>query len=396
MQASAPIEASDPSALPPGFAQLYAQHHDFVWRCALRLGAPSAAVEDVVQDCFIVALRRFDEFDPSGRGRASTWLFGILRNVLRNHARAERRRAARLELLGRSHASATGAPREAEAALAGRLLDEFLATLDADKRAVFVLSEIEGMTGPELARALALNLNTANARLRAARQAFAWHFDEREPQRLARDQLRRHATERAPAAARRRGLPVLATAAIELGAGAGVSATLTPLAAKLIAGLLFASASVGAVLIVVVDRPSETPVITDATEHARVESNATARAPEVGAPVEVELDPSAPEPASAPAPAPASATTRKREPSPLDRLADARTALLAKDPARALELVERPRFPTTLDGRRVALEIAALCQLDRPIDAQDRARSWRAANPDHPSAAALIGVCWTE
>jgi RNA polymerase sigma-70 factor, ECF subfamily len=395
MQASASIEASDPSALPPGFAQFYAQHHDFVWRCALRLGAPSAAVEDIVQDCFIVALRRFDDFDPSGRGRASTWLFGILRNVLRNHARAERRRTARLELLGRSHASETGAPREAEAALAGRLLDEFLATLDGDKRAVFVLSEIEGMTGPELAGALALNVNTANARLRAARQAFAWHFDEREPQRLARDQLRRHATDRAPAAARRRGLPVLMAAAVELGAGAGISATLTPLAAKLIAGLLFAAASVGAVLIVVVDPPSDPPASTAVTEHARVESDANARAPEVGAPIKVDLDPPSPA-ALEPAPAPEPASARKRQPSPLDRLADARTALLANNPALALELVERRRFPTILEGRRVALEIAALCQLDRPADAQDRARSWRAANADHPSAAALIGVCWTE
>jgi RNA polymerase sigma-70 factor (ECF subfamily) len=55
---------------------------------------------------------------------------------------------------------------------AADILDEFLGSLDADKCAVFVLSELEGRRGPEIAQTLQVNLNTVYARLRAARQRF--------------------------------------------------------------------------------------------------------------------------------------------------------------------------------------------------------------------------------
>src|SRR5690606_18435585 len=135
-----------------GFGQFYADHYDFLWRCARRMGVAADDVEDLVQECFVVALRRFADFDPRGRARPSTWLFAILRNVQRNHARSTRRRVARLELLALSSEAEPPIGYGADSSLAGRLLDDFLTTLDEDKRAAFVLAEIEGMTGPELAR----------------------------------------------------------------------------------------------------------------------------------------------------------------------------------------------------------------------------------------------------
>jgi len=53
-----------------------------------------------------------------------------------------------------------------------RLLHRILDRLDDDKRAVFVLAELEQMTAPEIAEALSVNLNTVYSRLRAARAAF--------------------------------------------------------------------------------------------------------------------------------------------------------------------------------------------------------------------------------
>ncbi|MCA9685798.1 MAG: sigma-70 family RNA polymerase sigma factor, partial [Myxococcales bacterium] len=87
------LEDTDTGSVPSAFAALYAAHYDFLWRCALRMGTPAADVDDLVQECFVVALRRFDRFDPQAGARASTWLFAILRNVQRNHARSLRRRA---------------------------------------------------------------------------------------------------------------------------------------------------------------------------------------------------------------------------------------------------------------------------------------------------------------
>lgn len=405
MQLSATLEGSQELTLPPEFTKFYVEHYDFLWRCALRLGAPPAEIEDIVQDCFIVALRRFDHFDPHGRGRPSTWLFGILRNVLRNHARAARRRAARLELLSYD-ADDDRSPPHAEAALAGRLLDEFLATLDDDKRAAFVLGEIEGMTGPELAGALKLNLNTANSRLRAARRAFVRHFEAGEPRRGARAQLGRAAEQRAPAAAYRRGLPAIAAAA---GSGAAWGTGLGALGTKLIAGLIFAAASAMAVGIVTRTDPSEAPVHAGASEPntepatprasastlAEAPAHAAASAPAADSAMAAKPPAHPPSGGAAPKPAPHK-PAQSQQPRALERIADARTALLAHDPARALELVEHRRFPANLEGRRVALEIAALCQLGRRAEAQQRAQVFRAANPDDPAAAAWVDVCWSE
>src|SRR5690606_22865087 len=206
------------------------------------------------QECFVVALRRFADFDPHGRGRPSTWLFGILRNVQRNHARAARRRLARFELLARTSADEERTDRSAEAGLARRLLDEFLATLDDDKRAAFVLAEIEGMTGPELADALELNLNTANSRVRAARRAFVHHFDAPKPRTIVRAEVERLAHDRAPAEARQRGLPILAALA---GGQPAVGGALGALGTKLIAASIFGASLIASVAIVAAARPSE-------------------------------------------------------------------------------------------------------------------------------------------
>ena len=50
------------------------------------------------------------------------------------------------------------------------LLIKLLDRLDDDRRAVFVLVELEGMTAQEVAAGLGLNVNTVYSRLRAARQ----------------------------------------------------------------------------------------------------------------------------------------------------------------------------------------------------------------------------------
>ena len=59
------------------------------------------------------------------------------------------------------------------------MLRAFLDSLDEDKCAVFVLAEIEGCSGPEIAARLDVNLNTVYARLRAARRRFDTAVEER-------------------------------------------------------------------------------------------------------------------------------------------------------------------------------------------------------------------------
>jgi RNA polymerase sigma-70 factor (ECF subfamily) len=151
------------------FQTVYAQHVRFVWRVLRGMGVPDAGVEDAVQDVFIVVHRRLHEFD--GRHALRTWLFAIAYRVAADHRRRQRR--ARVHVQQPLHEQLPdGAPTPADAAERRetlRLLDSLLDGMSDDKRAVLVLSEIEGMTAPEIAEITATGVNTVYTRLRRAR-----------------------------------------------------------------------------------------------------------------------------------------------------------------------------------------------------------------------------------
>lgn len=149
------------------FPVVYRANYTYVWRSLLRLGVDDAAVDDAVQDVFIVVHRKLDNFE--GRAQLRTWLFAIARRVAMRYRARVKRRAVDDEP-GETAAEA-GRPDEAlsnNEAL--RSLQSWLDELDDDKRAVFVLSEFEEMRAPEIATTLNVNVNTVYARLRAARQ----------------------------------------------------------------------------------------------------------------------------------------------------------------------------------------------------------------------------------
>jgi RNA polymerase sigma-70 factor (ECF subfamily) len=181
-----PIETA-PAAAPPQpvgaseeprltFVQVYETHFPFVWRSALRLGTPEANVADIVQDTFVVAYRRLPEFES--RSSMRTWLFAIVLNVVRAHRRmllAKQPHVLKGDPVAdiESVADRSDGPDErAEKAEAARFVNAVLESLDDDKRAVFVLAELEQMSAPEIAAALGIPLNTVYSRLRLARQEF--------------------------------------------------------------------------------------------------------------------------------------------------------------------------------------------------------------------------------
>lgn len=156
------------------YEQIYESHFDFVWRNARRLGVSDVSIDDVVQDVFIVAHRKLPCFEA--RSSIRTWLFGILLKVAKDHRRSEKRRLTREQVSVEISSIDGERPDTPEGALsrkqAASLLLELLQTLDEDKRAIFVLVELEQMSVADVAEMLGLNANTAHARLRAARQAF--------------------------------------------------------------------------------------------------------------------------------------------------------------------------------------------------------------------------------
>lgn len=158
----------------PSFEQIYERYFDFAWASARRLGVGDAAMDDVVQEVFIVIHAKIHTLQKPESLRS--WIYGIVRRTVSDHHRARRTREASGIGLAAHHELEQLLPKTpldlTEQSEDVQLLYSVLSELDLPKREVFMLTELEEMTVPEVAEALDIPLNTAYSRLRAARQAF--------------------------------------------------------------------------------------------------------------------------------------------------------------------------------------------------------------------------------
>lgn len=148
---------------------IFLEHSDFVLRMVRRFGVRPGDVEDVAQDVFMVVHKKLPTFERERSMKA--WLTGIVRRVTADYRkRAHVRREHPSE---RPPEPGVMAPQE-EALERRRLraiLDLALDALDEDKRVVFVLYELEGMTMAEVTESLDCPLQTGYSRLNAARRS---------------------------------------------------------------------------------------------------------------------------------------------------------------------------------------------------------------------------------
>ncbi len=160
--------------------EIYETHADFVWRNLRRLGVPEEDSKDALQDVFIAVQAHLHQFE--GRSSLSTWIFTICRTV----ARDRRRRLAReqgglvdseVEQEVDLRANVEHAAQHNERVA---ILELLLAGLELEQRNVFILFEIEKMTGDEISEALGIPLGTVYSRLQAARKAFRQALGRRE------------------------------------------------------------------------------------------------------------------------------------------------------------------------------------------------------------------------
>jgi len=166
-------ETSAPQDL-PAFDVIYHRHFDFVWSSSLRLGVSPAAIDDVVQEIFMVIHSKFQSLRQPTSVRS--WIYGIVRRTVSDHRRAQNRRAhwtgalALQMMIDQRRAPTPLDLKEQNEKV--ELLFSLLNEIAGPKREVFMLSELDEMSVPEIAEALEIPLNTAYSRLRAARRAF--------------------------------------------------------------------------------------------------------------------------------------------------------------------------------------------------------------------------------
>lgn len=145
------------------FASLYDRHTAALFRFAARLcGRPCPEAADIVQESWVRAVERLDEF--RWRSSLRTWLCGIVLNGWREASRRElRRRDLALVDLPR--------PREPEPALSDRLTSA-ISELPPGYREVLILHDVEGFTHAEIARDFGISEGTSKSQLHRARRAL--------------------------------------------------------------------------------------------------------------------------------------------------------------------------------------------------------------------------------
>jgi RNA polymerase sigma-70 factor (ECF subfamily) len=152
---------------------LYDVWCESVLRWIRALGGPEADHEDIAQEVFLVASRRLHAFDGSN---PAAWLYRITQRQVRDF----RRRTWIKRIFTREHTDAvealpddgTSPARALERKQNQRLLHSLLSKMNVDRRAAFVLFEIDGLSGEEIAKIQGVPVNTVWKRLHVARKEF--------------------------------------------------------------------------------------------------------------------------------------------------------------------------------------------------------------------------------
>jgi RNA polymerase sigma-70 factor (ECF subfamily) len=159
------------SAVPRDAQEAYALYADFVWRTLQRFGIREADLEDVLQEVFMVVHRQLGAF--GGRSQATTWLYGIALRVASTHRRrAWVRRELPTAELPEGPSTSAGPEQSLGDAEERRKLTEILDLMDLEKRAIFVMFELDEMPCEEIAQLLGVPVGTVHSRLHAARRDF--------------------------------------------------------------------------------------------------------------------------------------------------------------------------------------------------------------------------------
>lgn len=166
---------ADAAAGRPGAARSLVQtHHRAVYRLVWRMlgkRATVAVTEELVQEAFIRVFRALPRFRPDGAAKFRTWLLSIATRTAIDELRKRRVVIAPLED-ARAAATADGPERQVARKQVAAAIADAVEELGPGPRAAFVLRAYHGLTYPEIAEALDVDIGTVKSRIHRARNAL--------------------------------------------------------------------------------------------------------------------------------------------------------------------------------------------------------------------------------
>jgi RNA polymerase sigma-70 factor (ECF subfamily) len=166
------------------FGQVVLTYQDRLYRMMVQYTGNLEEARDVVQEAFIRAFQKL----PAFRGDSAffTWLCRIAFNLAVNHCRRWNRRHISLVYGEEDRGHELACPQPGPLACLERSercgqVQQAIATLDAQHRAVLVLREIEGCDYQAIAQTLGLPVGTVRSRLHRARRQLREELKQRLP-----------------------------------------------------------------------------------------------------------------------------------------------------------------------------------------------------------------------
>jgi RNA polymerase sigma-70 factor (ECF subfamily) len=164
---------ADIAVVTPDFATIYDSWFDVVHRWVRALGGPTAEIEDLVQEVFVVVQRKLPRFD--GRNVAG-WLYTITQRTVSDYRRRWwfRHIFLRPREISLEHVEAdiAGSEQVLDRARERARFYRLVAKMNPRWRDTFVLFEVLGYSGEEIAGLRAVPHATVRTHLHRARKEF--------------------------------------------------------------------------------------------------------------------------------------------------------------------------------------------------------------------------------
>jgi RNA polymerase sigma-70 factor (ECF subfamily) len=152
--------------------ELHRSLHPAVVAFVRQMGVGPEDIDDVCQDVFLQVARYLPQFEQ--RSELKTWVYKICASQA---TRLRRKRTLRRTLAGMlrmaTPAASAGAHRALAALDAQKEMELGLSRMTEKQRLVFVLYELHGLSGEDIARVTGCPPATVRGRLREARLAFS-------------------------------------------------------------------------------------------------------------------------------------------------------------------------------------------------------------------------------